>query len=219
MPRRMPRFDIGLLNQAASAVSIAVAGEIAHASGTPPIRREWSTSRLEALYELAYMRTFAAWEYCLESIFFRSLCGYSSAAGQELIAVNGGVYFRTIATAEAAVLGPRRSFLLWGTPNVVITRCQQHFRSGVGCPCQQEMVISSHLARLEHLASIRNRIVHDQNDARSKFDVAALSIAGRTYGGSRPGKLLRDWDSTTAPPRRWLETTIGELTALAAQMV
>ena len=79
----MPRFDRALHNQAQSAIAIVRAGEIAHVSGGAAIRKEWSVVKLEALYELAYLRVFAAWEMCLEAVFYRSLCGYASAAGQE----------------------------------------------------------------------------------------------------------------------------------------
>src|SRR3989442_15335772 len=83
MPRRMPRFDLTLSRQAQLAIAIARAGEIARLSGVTFIRKEWSAIRLEALYELAYLRVFSAWETCLESIFYRSLCGFASTAGQE----------------------------------------------------------------------------------------------------------------------------------------
>ena len=212
----MPRFDRKLSDQAQLAVAIVRAGEIAHVSGGPTIRKEWNTIRLEALYELAYLRVFAAWEMCLEAIFYRSLCGYASAAGQEQLI--SGSYYPSLAAAEAAVLG-RHKYVLWHNPQKVIERCQGYIRSGTGCPSVQELTISSNLARLEHLASTRHRIVHDQIDAKLKFDAATLHIAGRTYRSSRPGKFLRDLDTTKTPPRKWLEVTIMELSSLMCQMV
>jgi hypothetical protein len=216
MPRRMPRFDRQLLAQAQTAVAIARAGETAHLSGTALVRAAWSTPKLEALYELAFLRVFAGWEACLEAVFYRSLCGYASSAGQETLL--SGAYYPSVAAAEAAVLGTR-SFVLWHNPNAVVARCQQFIRSGRGYPSLQEITISSNLTRLVHLASARHRIVHDQADAKRKFDDAALHFAGRTYPASRPGKFLRDWDRSTAPARRWLEVTISDLTGLASQIV
>jgi hypothetical protein len=216
MPRQMPRFDRALSAQAQTAIAIVRAGETTRISGGSIGRAQWSRVRLEALYELAYLRVFSAWENCLESIFFRSLCGYASSAGQETLVV--GQHYRNLATAEGTVLG-NASFLLWHNPTKVINRCRQHIRSGVpGCPGLQETVISSNVTRLEQLASIRHRIVHDQDDAKQKFDLASLSIAGRIYLASRPGKFLRDWDNSS-PPRRWLDVTIGELVGIAGQMV
>ncbi len=213
MPRRMPRFDRALLNDAQTAVAIAGAGEVAHLSGGPSVRKQWRITRLEALYELAYLRVFAAWETYLEAIFIRSLCGYTSAAGQEQLL--GGSHFRTLAAAQAAVLGTH-SYLLWHNPQKVIDRCRAYFRPGG--PCVQESTIASNLTRLEHFSHTRHRIVHDQADAKKKFDAATQHFAGRTYPSSRPGKFLRDYDASS-PPQRWLEIAVMELSSLLAQMV
>src|SRR5947207_1926265 len=126
MPRRMPRFDKVLSSQAQLAIAITKAGEAVRVSGPVAIRKEWRASRLEALYELAYLRAFASWEMCLEAVFYRSLCGYASAAGQETPI--SGLYYPTVAAAESAVLG-RRSFVLWHNPQQVIDRCKQFIKS------------------------------------------------------------------------------------------
>lgn len=212
----MPRFDTRLSREAAEAVSIALAGEIAHTSGSPVIRKEWSITRLEALYELAYLKTFSAWETCLESIFYRSLCGYASSAGQEVML--SGRYYPNLTAAETAVLAGR-SYLLWHDPKKVITRCRSFISSASGCPCLQETTINSNLARLTHFSATRHRIVHDQSDAKAKFDAATLAIAGRTYAASRPGKFLRDWNILVLPQSRWLQVLATELSSLARQMV
>jgi hypothetical protein len=213
----MPRFDLVLSSQANAAIAIVRAGEIAHASGGPTIRKEWSVGNLEALHELAYLRAFAAWEAFLEAVFYRFLCGYTSTAGQETLV--SGNYYPSLTAAEVAVLGPKKTYLLWHSPRVVIARCQQYIRSGKGFPARQETVLASHVARLDSFAATRHRIVHDQADARRKFDAATLHIAGRTYPASRPGRFLRDWDHSTLPPKRWLDVAIDELAALAGQIV
>jgi hypothetical protein len=211
----MPPFDRVLLSHAKSAVAIVRAGEIAHSSGTPVVRKEWSVVKLEALYELAFLRVFAAWEICLESLFYRSLCGYASSAGQETL-VGGRAYFTSLASAELVVLGSKRTYMLWHDPQQVINRCKGYIASG---PCLQEITIASNLSRLVQLSATRHRIVHNQTDAKKKFDSATLAITGRTYAASRPGKFLRDWDPSTSPPRRWLEVVVAELSALTRQMV
>lgn len=217
MPRRMPRFDLELYSQAQSAIAIAKAGEISRSYSEATIRKEWPMTRLEALYELAFLRVFAAWEMYMEAVFFGSLCGFASAAGQEQVV--GGAYYSTISAAETAVLGGQH-YLLWQNPQKVIDRCQKFIKAGAGCPCVQETVFASSLTHLTHLASARHRIVHThQADAKSKFDAATAHIAGRTYPASRPGKFLRDWDTSTAPHRRWLEVLIGHLISLTAQVV
>jgi hypothetical protein len=86
-------------------------------------------------------------------------------------------------------------------------------------PALLETIISSNQARLDALAAVRHRIVHDQKDAKMKFDQATLLLVGRTYPASRPGKFLRDSDTGAAPPRKWIETAVIELTGLAGQMI
>ncbi len=46
-----------------------------------------------------------------------------------------------------------------------------------------------------------------------------VTLSARTYPGSRPGKFLRDWDTSALPPRRWLDSIVAELTSVAAQIV
>ena len=152
----------------------------------------------------------------MEAIFYRSLCGYASTAGQEMLV--SGRYYPTLPAAESAVLSGR-SYALWHHPQKVIDRCRSFIRSGIGCPCVQEATIASNFTRLVHFASTRHRIVHDQADAKRKFDAATTYMVGRTYPASRPGKFLRDWDTSTSPPRRWLDATIADLTSLTRQIV
>jgi hypothetical protein len=219
MPRRMPRFDNALSLQAVEAISIVGAGESAHVSSSPSIRKQWRIARLEALYELAYLRIFSTWEMYLEAVFYRSLCGYASVAGQEKL--RRGSYYPDLASAEMAVLGGRM-FLLWHNPQQVIDRCQAHIQSaGTNAgPCVQETVVASHLARLDHFSNMRHRIVHThQADAKNKFDAATTHLVGRTYPASRPGKFLREYDTSKTPPRHWLDVISEELNALLAQMV
>jgi hypothetical protein len=219
MPKRMPRFDNDLLNGAQTAIAIVTAGELSHSSGTAPVKKAWKISRLEALYELAYLRIFATWEMCLESIFLRSLCGYESKAAGGPEQPVAGHYYRSIAAAETAVLGSK-VYMLWHNPSHVITRCNTHIRTGPGCPCVQATVLASNLARLEYFSHTRHRIVHThQSDAKAKFDAATMSLAGRTYLASRPGKFLRDHDYSKSPTRPWLDAIADEMVLLTGQMV
>ena len=171
MPRQMPRFDLAFAAAAQTASEIVTAGEKSHAYGGA-LGDEWTPKRIEYLYEFAYLRVFATWEATLEAIFLRSLCGYASRVGPEVLIV--GTYYRTIAAAEAAVLAGNQ-YMLWHNSAKIIARCQRHIRSGVaGCPALMETTIASNLAHLDELASIRHRIVHDQKDAKSNFDAAGL---------------------------------------------
>src|SRR5581483_10968895 len=110
MPRPMPRFDLRLAAGAHLAAGVVHAGEIVRLAREPVGLREWTINRLEALYELAYLRVFAAWETCQEDVFCRTLCGYVSTAGQEVLVA--GAFHPNLAAAEAAMLGGQ-PFKLW----------------------------------------------------------------------------------------------------------
>jgi hypothetical protein len=71
---------------------------------------------------------------------------------------------------------------------------------------------------LEVFAAVRHRIAHGQEDARRKFDLATMNLCGKRYRGSRAGKFLRDWDTSTAVSLRWLESMATGLEGLSSQI-
>lgn len=224
----MPRFDLHFAAQAQIASEIVIAGEQSSVTQSPRVTgsEKWTSKRLEFLYEFAYLRVFASWEAALESIFYRSLCGYASRSGQEKVVC--GRYYASLAQAQAAVLAAEtrgkvpKTFILWHNSSRIIARCKTHISSGPphSFPALQETAMASNLARLDALAAVRHRIVHDQEDARKKFDNATRLFVGKTYPASRPGKFLRDIDpGSPTPHRKWIDTAIAELVGLAGQMV
>jgi hypothetical protein len=212
MSRAMPPLAAMFQQKALEAVAVAVAGDLAATSpvGTA-IRKAWHVSRVELLYELAFLRTFIEWEMFLEKTFLRYLCGYNSSSGA-LFAAVAGEHCSSISTAQAAVLGTR-AYVLWHNPATVIARAR-----GFLVLCPHETVISSYSARLEHFAAIRHRIAHGQDDAKQKFNSATMTLSGRRYAGARPGRFLRDWDRSTVPHLRWLESLIRDLGNLTYQI-
>jgi len=213
MARQMPGLETDFHRRVAEAMRLAEIGEIARSeaiSGSQT-RRSLHHSRIELLYEMAFLRIFVGWEAFLEQTFLRYLCGYSSKIGTAVISA-GASFSPTLARAEAAVLGGR-DYVLWHNPSKVVQRSQRFFsRSPI------ETVLLSNTARLEALAIVRHRIAHSQNDARQKFDTATMTIAGRRYRGSRAGAFLRDWDVSATPSVRWLEQLGHELQSIAGQI-
>lgn len=166
--------------------------------------------RMESLYELSFLRSVLAWESFLEETFSRALCGFTLSNGVQSLV---GSPFPNLASAEAAVLGSR-DFVSWTDTGTVIRRCRTYIRSG-----DHEAVISSAATTLDNLASIRHRIAHRSEYARSQFDIACRAFIGRTVHGSVPGKLLRAWNTSVMPNERWLYTLTGALRNFASQIV
>ena len=195
-------------------MDLAQIGETAKAEAAPGSQtfRNLHPVRLEALYELAYLRVFVSWEVLLEAAFLRYMCGYESKRGTQPVPAAGFSFTNNLAAAEGAMLGGQH-FLLWHDPSRVVTRAKRFFAtSEIGT------IIGSYSADLQHLAAIRHRITHGQEDSRRKFDAATNAMAARRYRGSRPGAFLRDF-ATQAPPVRWLEKLGTDLAGVAGQIV
>lgn len=207
----MPPCDAVLSRHIDEALELVRAGEVARTATLPAVAREFYVSRLELLYEFAFLRMFVAWEVFLEDTFFRYLCGYVSRYGQATL--TAGSHFRTLTAAQRAVL-QNRDYVLWHNPTRVVQRSASFIRQG-----RHEIVIASSGARLEAMAAIRHRIAHGHPDAQAKFDGATMALAGKRYRASRPGRFLRDWCAATMPPTRWLRVLGDELRNLAIQVV
>jgi len=211
MPRRMPRLDVDFVNEVNRAVRLAEAGVRIRAASAPNslVRRELSISRLEALYEGAFLRMFLVWETFLEQTFYRYLCGHVSVLGGCTL-INPA--HPTITVAETTVLGGN-DYVSWANPTKVIARAQRFMVGSF-----HEAVLRSDLVRLGHFTSIRNRIAHPSRFAQDEFDTATRSLALRRYAGSSAGRFLRDRAVSAPIPKTWLELIADELIGLSHQI-
>src|SRR6185312_8598146 len=101
----------------------------------------------------------------------------------------------------------------WHNPKHVITRAQQ-FLSG----SRYELTIASTQSRLELISAIRHRIAHSQKHTELKFDQATMTLSGKRYPKSRPGRFLRDTVPGSNPPVRWIAKLSQELASLSYQI-
>lgn len=214
MPRRMPNIGQILANRIATSLELPATFEELKANvqvGTIA-HRLLHPKRIEAAYEMAFLRVFIAWEDALEQAFIRYLAGFSNSHGP-LTPVAGKSFSATIPAAEAQLYGSRQ-YLLWHNPMHVIQRSQSYFSMGL-----HEIVCHSNLARLEAFAAVRHRIAHGQDDSRTKFDSATMLLTAKRYPGGRPGPFLRAVDLSQTPPKRWIENISTEFVSLVRQIV
>lgn len=213
MPRPLPALSGQFLAEVSKALDFTRRLEAAQVAlgGKGALAGEIGLTGVELGYELAYLRVFLSWEDFLESTFYRLMCGYSRAGIQENKAP-GFTYSQSLSEAESLVLG-NRDYVLWHNPAAVIGRADRFF---IDSPFR--LVVASAQARIEYFASVRHRIAHAQEHAQTVFDQTTVSLAGRRYKGSRPGRFLRDWVPTAAPPARWLVSICDELSGLAQQI-
>jgi hypothetical protein len=211
MPRILPRFDRELGQEVSFAMAYVARLEQAKIELSSVGQRTIPTGDLEYSYELAFLRIFGAWETLLEDSLIRLICGYHHSGGQEPLAP-GVAYLSNVANARMALL-QGRPFRQWYDPAQILARAQRFF---IGS--RYELVIASAQARVSHFASIRHRIAHVQSHARAQFDNATMSLNGKRYPGSRPGRFLREWHPSFVPPRRWLDIASSELVGLGHQI-
>lgn len=209
----MPALATSFETSVNSAVALARAGEIARAEAptNTDTYREFRPSRLEALYELAYIRTFIAWEQFMEGSFIRMMCDYQSPIWSPVYP-EGISAHPTLATAKSALYSGAE-YLLWWNPTKVMARSQKWFDHG-----PHETVVAANFARLEWFAAARHRIAHGSHQVREELDKATMGLAGRRYPGSSAGRFLRDWKPDSQPRERWLATIATELIGLAKQI-
>jgi hypothetical protein len=214
MARPMPSLASRFATDVERAVGIARAGELAWAEAKPGsiTRRELRGTRIDVLYEMAYLRLFVGWEIFLEETFLRMMCGWSSPVYTPKLASPHNP-FGTIASAKNA-LYDGRSYLLWHNPSAVHKRCTKWFQNGI-----HAQVIASNEARLEWFAAVRHRIAHGSDQVKGEMNAASVGLAGRRYPGAAAGRFLRDWhEAEPLQKERWLRSIADELGGLASQM-
>jgi hypothetical protein len=192
----------------ADALDLVRAGEKARMHAPDSGSSGFRISRLEFLYELAYLRMFVAWENYLEQTLYRYMCGCASPRfGQQTLTI--GKYFGSLKDAETAVLAGR-TYRLWHNPTEVGRIANIHVVTG-----RHAQIMTSAATPIQHMAALRHRIAHDQKDGALKCDTATMFFVGRRYPGARPGRFLRDWDT---PTQRWLERLRTDLLNLSRQI-
>lgn len=177
---------------------------------TSQLRRQLTAGQLEALYEAAYLRMFAAWEAYLESMTVRFLARKASP-GYTPICPPGCSLYRTLTLARSALFGSR-DYLLWHNPQAVVTRV-----AGVLTNSPVEVVVSANLSDISNMAAVRHAIAHNSNDAIAKFQVASLQLAGVSMGS--PGHFLRSANNANPlNPVKWLLVLSRRIEVYATQI-
>jgi hypothetical protein len=206
----MPPLAQFFSDQVDSALELAEAGERIRASA--PVRSTAFTllhpPRLGLLYEMAFLRVAILWETFLEDVFVRLLCGYVTFAVAPVLRQPP---CPTIHAAQLLILGGQ-DYVSW-SPKPFLRRAQK-----LATNCNAGTVIASNQSRLEWLLAVRNRIAHGSSFAKTQFDSACMSLAGRRYRGASAGLFLRDMNLGVTPAQRWLQTVGGELKNIARQI-
>lgn len=206
----MPAIATQFIASAASAATIPVEIQSLRTAVTPAYRNVLRPTRIDALYELAYLRAFASWEAFLEDAVLHMMCGFVSPIYAPIFPP-GMRRSLTLTNARATLFGAR-DYLLWHNPSRIEKQAGK-----VLAASPIELVVKSNAARLEAFAAIRHRIAHQSDDAETKFDKASMTLIGRRLPGSRAGRLLSTNDPAY-PGLTFLQSIVQELGALSLQI-
>jgi len=167
------------------------------------------------MYELAYLRIFAAWEAFLEESFLRLMCGYSSAGNVHPLKTQPKP--RTVQEARVLVLNNKK-YKLWHDPDIMVGRVAKFFTKVPGIDVPHDAVLGSATTLLKDLSHIRHHIAHLTEDTCSKYHDATMNLCGIRFG-RRCGRFLRSTyvDPATGLTARWLDRICADLKGLASQ--
>jgi len=217
MPRAMAGLDAWFSKEVDTAIRLAKSAETALVqirSGARTYHRPMHVTRVEYLYELAYLRMFISWEDFLEASFLRYLCGHQSPRFGRATRKAGTAYCKTLKAAEADMLAVKGwAYVRWGSTEIALQPVK-----GLLVGSRHQAVISGAKSRLNQFCDIRNRIAHGQPDAIKKFNAATMQLAHRTFD-DRAGRFLRDFDTTVVPNVLWIESIGRALKAYASAIV
>src|SRR5688500_4533197 len=124
MPGQLPYFGAALHKRVVEDLRIAESGELSSVQSAIPGRRvRIHSTRLQAIYEMAFLRIYVEWEATLEEVFLRLLCGYTSPSCTTTLHPSSS-YFPSLSVAEAALLRGAR-YILWHDPARIVGRSQR----------------------------------------------------------------------------------------------
>jgi hypothetical protein len=215
MARKMPRLEKRLAADIDKAVDFAKACErmrILNAASGASYQSVHRT-KIEDIYELAYLRLFVSWEDFLEASFIRYLCGHCTRRYASARLHGGLTYAATLAHAERVMLNGQ-DYVLWGSTK----RALQCVRRTCA-RSRHEIVIGGTVGELQNYCAIRNRVAHGQPDCIRKFNAAVGALSKGGSYGRRAGNFLRGWDNSVSPPVRWIETIASRLKGIGNAIV
>jgi hypothetical protein len=221
MPRTMAGLDASFFREVNSALKLAISAETALVQigrGSRAYHRSMHPTRIEYLYELAFLKMFISWEDFLEQSFLRYMCGHLSARWGKATMKGGKAYCPDLKTANGdmlAAMNPKKpwDYIRWGSTKIALDAAKAVLTNS-----RHQILISAEKTTLDHFGAIRNRIAHGQLDAITKFEATAMHFAKRRFDG-RAGRFLRDFDRTGGRYMPWIMSIGISLKAYASKIV
>ncbi len=162
--------------------------------------------------ELAFLRSFLAWETFLEQSFILYLSGQRPPRGR---APHRYAFPPNQRAAMDWVVPEGRPYARWTVATDVSARAERLFRSGRPFA----PVLRGNQNVLEEAKTIRNAIVHESISAQEKFENLARTKIRVLPPNLTVGRFLVTIVPISAPPISFLEFYVGKIEFAAQQIV
>lgn len=163
----------------------------------------------EVLYEVAFLRTFVAWERFLEDAFLSYLMGKKPLHGRP-----PHRYYRPPDVPSAwrflSRLSGNRPYLDWTDVIQVSDRADLVFRQG---SCFNKLRAENVV--IQEMKRVRNAITHHSDDARGKFEELVRQKLTILPPRCTPGSFLGSYDLADQTHRTFLDMYLDVISALA----
>lgn len=139
--------------------------------------------QLALIAELAFLRSYIAWETYLEELFVCYARGMPAADGTRFpcyLAAPNTAHLRVI------IVGERRGFASWSDASQVRKRSRLYFSDGEPFVS----VLDNASTSLDDMSIVRNRIAHRSGTAAKKFLDLVRARTGTIQPGVNPGRFL-----------------------------
>lgn len=167
------------------------------------------------LAEIAFLKSFIAWELFLEESFVLYLLGKKAPRAarphRKLVPSNRDV-------AEKLFIPDKRKYAKWTVVDFIVERAEKCFVTGTE---PYSSVLVAHNSRLQQITTIRNAIAHSSVSTQESFkkivrDSLNVGVypAGLTVGG-----FLSTTVPASHPPESFLESYVATLRLAATDIV
>lgn len=178
---------------------------------TPEGIPRFSTDHMHLVTELAFLRSFLAWEVFLEESFVLFLLGKRAPKARP---ANRKVVPRSRTVAMQLMKG-ERDWADWTVPSTVLHRAERFFDQGEPF----SSVLKDQQSKLEDIKCIRNALAHSSSYSREKFENLVRRELKTLPVGLTVGGFLSMAVPASSPPMSFLEYYIIHLRVAADRIV
>ncbi len=180
-----------------------------------PIRRgvpKFTVPHLEMVTEMAFLRSFSAWEAFLEESFILYLWGKDPPRGRT---PKRYAYPPTRRVAEQIVVIEGRKYADWSKIHNVIGRAERLFENGK----PYSDALKSQQGKLQDIQIIRNAIAHSSSYSWEKFQRLIRRELGTYPPNLTIGRFLAMTKPYESPPLSYLEFYLSVIQLVADRII